>query len=569
MEVFKMSKDRLRSLQVKEGLQRAPHRSLLRATGVQDKDFSKPFIGIANSFTEVVPGHVHLNEFAKIIKQAVREAGGVPFEFNTMAICDGIAMGHSGMKYSLPSRELIADTVESMVEAHQFDGLICIPNCDKVVPGMLMAAARLDIPTIFCSGGPMPAGQSGGRAVDLISVFEGVAALKEGKITEDELVELEKTGCPSCGSCSGMFTANSMNTFTESLGLGLPGNGTALAKSRDREALGREAGSQIIRLVNENMTARNFLSAAAFDNAFAVGVAMGCSTNMLLHGLAIAAEAGIEYSLQKINEISERTPTLCKVAPSSDYHMEDVGGAGGVSTVIKELLKAELLNADTPSVSNKKCKEIGEWALDPDGEVIRSLDNPYSDQGGLRVLFGNLAPNGAAVKSAAVDEKMWVHEGPARVFDCEEDANQAILNHDVEPGSVIVIRFEGPAGGPGMREMLAPTANLMGSGLGDSTALLTDGRFSGGSRGPCIGHIAPEAAHEGPIGKLRDGDIISINLYEKTLEVKDDSFLEREQASQPHRDLLSRSYLARYRVLVDSADKGAVLKNPEICKMPD
>ncbi|MFP4687303.1 MAG: dihydroxy-acid dehydratase [bacterium] len=555
----------MRSLQVKSGVQRAPHRSLLRAVGVTDKDFKKPFIGIANSFTEVVPGHVHLNEFAKIIKDAVREAGGVPFEFNAIAICDGIAMGHSGMKYSLPSRELIADTVESMVEAHQFDGLICIPNCDKVVPGMLMAAARLDVPTIFCSGGPMAAGKtSSGQTVDLISVFEGVAALKEGDITEDELVELEKTGCPSCGSCSGMFTANSMNTFTESLGLGLPGNGTALAKSRDREALGREAGAQIIRLVHEGITAREFLSEEAFDNAFAVGMAMGCSTNMLLHGLAVATEAGLDYSLEKINNIAEKTPTLCKVSPSSSYHMEDVGRAGGISTVIKELLKAKLLNPDTPSVSNKTAAEIGEWALDPDGEVIRSLNNPYSGQGGLRVLFGNLAPCGAVVKSAAVDEGMWVHEGPARIFDCEEDANQAILNHDVTPGSVIVIRFEGPCGGPGMREMLAPTANLMGSGLGDSTALLTDGRFSGGSRGPCIGHIAPEAAHGGPIAKLRDGDIISINLHEKTLEVKNEDFLSRSPAEQPARKLLNRSYLGRYRSLVDSADKGAVLKQPEM-----
>jgi dihydroxy-acid dehydratase len=560
-----MSKDKLRSLQVKEGTQRAPQRSLLRAVGVEDKDFSKPFIGIANSFTEVVPGHVHLNKFAELIKEAVREAGGVPFEFNAIAICDGIAMGHSGMKYSLPSRELIADTMESMVEAHQFDGLICIPNCDKVVPGMLMAAARLDVPTVFCSGGPMPAGKtSEGEAVDLISVFEGVAALKEGEITEDELVELEKTGCPSCGSCSGMFTANSMNTFTESLGLGLPGNGTALAESRDREALGREAGAQIIRLVKDGKTARDFLSEKAFDNAFAVGLAMGCSTNMLLHGLAVATEAGLDYSLEKVNRIAEKTPTLCKVSPSSNYHMGDVDRVGGVSTVLKELLKADLLNPDTSSVSGKNTAEIAEWAREPDNEVIRRLENSYSEQGGLRVLFGNLAPRGAAVKSAAVDENMWIHEGPARVFDSEEAANEAILNHDVEPGSVIVIRFEGPCGGPGMREMLAPTANLMGSGLGDSTALLTDGRFSGGSRGPCIGHITPEAAHEGPISKLRDGDIVSINLYEKTLEVKNEDFLNREPAPQPERKLLNRSYLGRYRALVASADKGAVLKQPEM-----
>ncbi len=560
-----MSQDKLRSLQVKEGTQRAPQRSLLRAVGVKDKDFNKPFIGIANSFTEVVPGHVHLNKFAETIKEAVREAGGVPFEFNAIAICDGIAMGHSGMKYSLPSRELIADTVESMVEAHRFDGLICIPNCDKVVPGMLMAAARLDVSTVFCSGGPMPAGKtSAGESVDLISVFEGVAALKEGEITEDELVELEKSGCPSCGSCSGMFTANSMNTFTESVGLGLPGNGTALAKSRDREALGREAGAQIIRLIKDGKTARDFLSEQAFDNAFAVGLAMGCSTNMLLHGLAVATEAGLGYSLEKVNRIAEKTPTLCKVSPSSNYHMEDVDRVGGVSTVLKELLKGDLLNPSTPSVSGKNTAEIAEWAREPDDEVIRTLDNCYSKQGGLRVLFGNLAPRGAAVKSAAVDENMWIHEGPARVFDSEEAANEAILNHDVEPGSVIVIRFEGPCGGPGMREMLAPTANLMGSGLGDSTALLTDGRFSGGSRGHCIGHITPEAAHEGPISKLRDGDIVSINLYEKTLEVKNEDFLNREPAPQPERKLLNRSYLGRYRALVASADKGAVLKQPEM-----
>ncbi len=560
-----MEKDKQRSLNVKHGVQRAPHRSLLRATGVEQEDFNKPFIGVANSYTDVVPGHAHLDEFAKIIKEAIRSAGGVPFEFNTMAICDGIAMGHAGMNYSLPSRELIADTVESAVQAHQFDGLVCIPNCDKVVPGMLMAAARLDLPTIFCSGGPMPAGRTAdGEAVDLISVFEGVAAYKEGEITDEELSKLEERGCPDCGSCSGMFTANSMNCFTESLGLGLPGNGTALAKSEEREELGRRAGKKIIKLVKNNRTAREYLTAKALDNAFTVGLAMGCSTNMLLHGLAIAAEAGVNYSLERVNEISDLTPTLCKVAPSSNYHMEDVGQAGGVSTVIKELLAEELLNSEPPTVGGGTTSEVARLASDPDGEVIRTVDNAYSSQGGLKVLFGNLAPRGAAVKSAAVDENMWVHEGPARVFGCEEEANRAILNHDVEPGSVIVIRFEGPAGGPGMREMLAPTANLMGSGLGDSTALLTDGRFSGGSRGPCIGHIAPEAALEGPISKLQDGDIISINLHEKKLEVKEDDFLDRPPAVPPERELINNSYLARYRTLVDTTDKGAVLKQPEL-----
>ena len=559
-----MGTDKQRSSNVKGGFQRAPHRALLRATGVEDEDFQKPFIGVANSYTDVVPGHAHLDEFGKIIKEAIREAGGVPFEFNAMAICDGIAMGHGGMNYSLPSRELIADTVESTVQAHQFDGLVCIPNCDKVVPGMLMATARLDLPTIFCSGGPMPAGKTAdGEAVDLISVFEGVAAHKEGEITEEELTELEKTGCPDCGSCSGMFTANSMNCFTESLGLGLPGNGTALAKSEEREGLARRAGEKIVKLVDNQRTAREFLTPEAFDNAFAVGVAMGCSTNMLLHGLAIAAEAGVDYSLERVTEISDLTPTLCKVAPSSNYHMEDVGQAGGVSAVIKELLKGEYLNPDPPTVGGGSTSEVARLAAEPDGTVIRTLDNPYSPQGGLKVLFGNLAPRGAAVKSAAVDEDMWVHEGPARVFDCEEDANRAILNGDVEPGSVIVIRFEGPAGGPGMREMLAPTANLMGSGLGNSTALLTDGRFSGGSRGPCIGHIAPEAALEGPISKLRDGDTISINLHEKKLEVQEEDFLERPPAVPPERELMNNSYLARYRNLVDTTDKGAVLKQPE------
>ncbi len=550
-----------RSKKVKEGVERAPHRSLLRAVGVEDEDFDRPFIGVANSFTEVVPGHVHLNRISGAVKEAVRDNGGVPFEFNTMAICDGIAMGHSGMKYSLPSRELIADTVESMVEAHQFDGLVCIPNCDKIVPGMLMAAARLDIPTIFVSGGPMKAGKTEAGAVDLISVFEGVAALQEDDISEEKLHELECLGCPGEGSCSGMFTANSMNCFTEALGLALTGNGTILAEDQARLDLAGRAGRQILNLVEEDKTARQFLSEAAFDNAFITGLALGCSTNMLLHGLAVAAEAGLDYSLEKINELSDQTPTLCKVSPASEYHMEDVDAAGGIPTVMRELsLEKGLLKSAVPTVGGKLVGEIAEAARPVDGEVIRSADNAYSDQGGLKVLFGNLAPRGAAVKASAVDEAMWTHEGPARVFDSEETANQAILDGDIEPGSVIVIRFEGPAGGPGMREMLAPTANLMGSGLGETTALLTDGRFSGGSRGPCVAHISPEAAHGGPIGKLRDGDTIHIDIHEKKLEVKDVDLQAREPAAQPERELIGGSYLRRYRAMVSSADKGAIVE---------
>ena len=553
-----------RSKNVKEGIERAPHRSLLRAVGVEDDDFDKPFIAVANSYSEVVPGHVHLDRISDAVKAAIREAGAVPFEFNTMALCDGIAMGHSGMKYSLPSRELIADTVETMVEGHQFDGMVCIPNCDKIVPGMLMAAARLDIPTVFVSGGPMLAGESEGEALDLIDVFEGVAAAGEDDISLEHMRSLECRACPGEGSCSGMFTANSMNCFTESLGLGLPGNGTVPAPTDRREQLAASAGRRIVDLVEAGNTARDFLTEATFDNAFTVGLAMGCSTNMLLHGLAIATEAEVDYSLDKINKLSDQTPTLCKVSPSSRYHMEDVDAAGGLPTVMRELSDCcGLIRAAVPTVSGQLVGEIISEAAPADGEVIRSADQAYSEQGGLKILFGNLAPRGAAVKAAAVDENMLVHEGPARVFESEEAANRAILDAEIEPGSVIVIRFEGPAGGPGMREMLAPTANLMGSGLGKNTALLTDGRFSGGSRGPCIAHIAPEAAHHGPISKLRDGDTVAINIPEKTLQVKEPGFLEREPAEQPQRDLLGGSYLRRYRCMVAAADRGAVVELPE------
>ncbi len=557
-----------RSRNITEGIERAPHRSLLRAVGVTDDDFDRPFIAVANSYSEIVPGHIHLDKLGQAVKQAIVEAGGVPFEFNTIALCDGIAMGHGGMKYSLPSRELIADSVETMVEGHQFDGLVCIPNCDKIVPGMLIAAARLDIPTVFVSGGPMLAGQTEEEEpVDLIDVFEGVAEAEDQEAALEQLYQLECRACPGEGSCSGMFTANSMNCFTESLGLGLPGNGTIPAVSEERYKLARRAGEQILNLVEKGITARQLLSEAAFDNAFTVGLSMGCSTNMLLHGLAIAAAAGVDYSLEKINRISDRTPTICKVSPSSRYHMEDVDEAGGISAVMRELSDGGgLLKTTVPTAGGKLVGELIVTAPAVDGQVIRTLSNAYSSEGGLKVLFGNLAPRGAAVKASAVDDEMLVHRGPARIFEGEEAANRAILNHEIEPGSVIVIRFEGPCGGPGMREMLAPTANLMGSGLGANTALLTDGRFSGGSRGPCIAHICPEAAHGGPIARLRDGDIISINIPEKRLEVETPEFENRQPVAPPERELLAGSYLRRYRKMAAGADRGAVV---EVCDGPE
>ncbi|MBN2030037.1 dihydroxy-acid dehydratase [bacterium] len=554
----------MKSDRVKSGFERAPHRSLLKACGLKDEDFAKPFIGICNSFVEIIPGHVHLQEFGQIAKEEIRKAGGVPFEFNMMGICDGIAMGHMGMKYSLPSRELIADSLESMIQAHQFDGLVCIPNCDKIIPGMIMGALRVNIPTIFVSGGPMMAGKTpSGKTVDLISVFEGVGAYKAGKIGEAELKELEDCGCPTCGSCSGMFTANSMNCLMEAIGLALPGNGTYPAVTEKRRELVRQAARQIINLVNADLKPRDIVTPKAIDNAFVLDVAMGGSTNTVLHTLAIAHEAEVDYPLERINQVAEKVPHLCKVSPASHWHVEDVDKAGGIGAILKEVSRKEnVLNLNEKTVTLRTIGENIRGASIRNDEVIRPLDNPYSEKGGLSILFGNLAPQGAVVKTAAVDENMLQHQGPAIVFDSQEEACQGILEGKVEKGAVVVIRYEGPKGGPGMQEMLAPTANIMGMGLGNCVALITDGRFSGGTRGACVGHVSPEAAAGGPIGLIENGDIISIDIPNKKLnvELSDAELNRRKKEWTPPAPRISRGWLARYTEMVTSANSGAVLE---------
>ncbi len=557
----------MRSDQIKKGFERAPHRALLRSTGVirSEADFDKPFIAIANSYTDIVPGHVHLQEVGRVVKEAVRAAGGVPFEFNTIAVDDGIVMGHFGMKYSLPSRELIADCVETMVAAHCFDAMVCIPNCDKIVPGMLMAAMRLDVPTIFVSGGPMRAGSIDGRAVDLISVFEGVGAYSAGRITERELRDLETSGCPGCGSCAGMFTANSMNCLTEAIGFSLPGNGTILAESAERQELYRQSAYQVMKLLEANLTPSRLVTPQSLDNAFALDMAMGGSTNTVLHALALAHEGGVDYPLKRINELAARVPHICKVAPANSTHVEDVDRAGGVSAILNEISrKPGVLDLDRITVSLKTLGENVAGAAIRDPEIIRPLERPFSESGGLAVLFGNLAPEGAVVKSGAVEPSMLVFEGPARVYESQEDAAAAVLRGDVKAGDVVVIRYEGPQGGPGMQEMLAPTANIVGRGLGDKVALITDGRFSGGSHGCCIGHVSPEAAAGGPIAVLRDGDAVSLDIPNHRLDVdlSDEEIAWRlAEAKAPKRDLPSR-WLRRYASLVTSASTGAVLRDP-------
>jgi dihydroxy-acid dehydratase len=555
-----------RSDMIKKGFDRAPHRSLLRACGVTDEDFDKPFIAIANSYIDIIPGHVHLKEFGEIVKEAVREAGGVPFLFNTIGVDDGIAMGHIGMRYSLPSRELIADSIETVVAAHWFDGLICIPNCDKITPGMMMGALRVNIPTIFVSGGPMKAGRTrDGRAISLASVFEGVGAFQKGLIDEAHLEELERYGCPSCGSCSGMFTANSMNCLAEALGLALPGNGTILAVDEARKELVRAAAHQILKLIELDLKPRDIVTVNAIDNAFALDMAMGGSTNTVLHTLAIAHEAGIDYPLERINTIAARTPHLAKISPASDWHIEDVHRAGGVSAILKELSKKEgVLHLDCITVTGKTLGENIADAKVTDHEVIRPVDNPHSETGGLAVLFGNLAPKGAVIKTGAVDPSIRRHEGPAICFDSEEEALAGIASGKVKEGHVVVIRYEGPKGGPGMPEMLAPTSQIVGMGLGTKVALVTDGRFSGASRGICVGHVSPEAAEGGPIALVRDGDIICIDLDRRTIELRvPDEELARRRAEWPgFTPKITRGYLARYAHLVTSANTGAVLRNP-------
>jgi dihydroxy-acid dehydratase len=554
----------MRSDEVKKGFQRAPHRALLRACGLSDADINKPFIGVANSFCQVVPGHVHLDQVARVVKEAIRAAGGVPFEFNTIAVCDGVAMGHTGMKYSLASREIVADSVETMVRAHCFDGLVCIANCDKIVPGMLNASVRLNIPTIYVSGGPMKAGKTkDGRVVDLISIFEGVAQLKIGKITEAQLNELECAGCPTQGSCSGLFTANSMNCLAEAIGMALPGNGTILAVDPKRQDLYKAAGRQIVELVKKDLKPLDIISLKSMDNALMLDMAMGGSTNTVLHTLALASEAGIQYDLDRINAISARCPNICKVSPSSKIHVEDVDAAGGVSAILKEISKVpNLLSLDCPTVTGKTLGENIANAQIKNPEVIHPLENAYSQTGGLSVLRGNLAPNGAVIKTAGVAQAMLTHTGPAVIFDSQEEAGEGILAGKVKAGDVVVIRYEGPKGGPGMQEMLSPTSYIMGAGLGESVALITDGRFSGGTRGACIGHISPEAAVGGPIGLLRNGDIIEIDIPNNQINVKlsKKELVQRKKTWKPPEPRIKTGCLAKYATMATSADTGAVLR---------
>ncbi len=554
----------MKSDAIKKGIERAGHRSLLRAVGCTETEMGKPFIGIINSFSEIVPGHIHLREIAEAVKSGVRSGGGVPFEVNTIAVCDGIAMNHPGMKYSLPSRELIADSVEIVVEAHAFDGLVFIPNCDKVVPGMLMVALRLNLPSIFISGGPMLAGHlegsDGPRTVDLISVFEAVGKAARKQMTEAELKKLEEVACPGCGSCAGMFTANTMNCLTEVLGMGLPGNGTIPAVAGQRRQLAKEAGEQVMKLVTENICPRDIVTKQAIYNAFTVDMALGGSSNSVLHLMAVAHEAGIDFPLSVINEIGERTPTLCKLSPAGEYRIEDLNRAGGIPAVMKEL--NGLLNLKSKTVSGKPLGELMRKARAMDSDVIHSVGSAYSAKGGIAILFGNLAPEGGVVKRSAVVAEMQTHRGPARVFDSEEEATQAITKGNIKTGDVVVIRYEGPKGGPGMREMLTPTSLLSGMGRDKEVALITDGRFSGGTRGAAIGHVSPEAASRGPIAALNSGDIIKIDIpnYRLDVELSDKEIASRLAKLAEFEPRVKSGYLKDYAEKVLSASHGAVFR---------
>jgi dihydroxy-acid dehydratase len=559
----------MRSDMIKKGPDRAPHRALLKATGVTDADMGKPFIGIANSYIDIVPGHVHLKEFGDLVKAAVRRAGGVPFIFNTIGVDDGIAMGHIGMRYSLPSRELIADCVETVIEAHQLDAMICIPNCDKITPGMLMAAMRINVPTIFVSGGPMKAGRTkDGKPADLISVFEGVGAHSQGLMDDATLKDLEDNACPTCGSCSGMFTANSMNCLCEALGLALPGNGTALALSEDREALARAAAKRIVEMASAGgPRPREIVTLEAIDNAFALDIAMGGSTNTVLHTLAIASEAGVDYPLERINELAAQVPYICKVAPAvPDVHVEDVHLAGGVMAILKELsAKPGTLHPECITVTGKTIGENYAEGENHNPKVIRPVEKAFTATGGLAMLFGNLAPYGSVLKVGAVDPDVQVFQGKATIFESQEEALIGIFGGKVEAGHVVVIRYEGPKGGPGMPEMLSPTSAIVGMGLGKSVALITDGRFSGGTRGICLGHISPEAAEGGPIAFVENGDTITIDIVNRqlTLEVSADELARRKAAWVKPKSKARSGWLARYASLVTSANTGAILKQPE------
>ena len=555
----------MRSDAVKTGTQQAPHRSLFNALGMTKEEMDRPLVGIVSSYNEIVPGHMNLDKITRAVKLGVAMAGGTPVMFPAIAVCDGIAMGHVGMKYSLVTRDLIADSTEAMAMAHQFDALVMIPNCDKNVPGLLMAAARLNVPTVFVSGGPMLAGHLNGHKTSLSSMFEAVGAYAAGKLDEDGLTECEMKTCPTCGSCSGMYTANSMNCLTEVLGMGLKGNGTIPAVYSERIRLAKHAGMQVMEMYRKNIRPRDIMTKEAILNALTVDMALGCSTNSMLHLPAIAHEIGMDFDISFANEISAKTPNLCHLAPAGPTYMEDLNEAGGVYAVMNELNKKGLLHTECMTVTGKTVGENIKDCVNLNPEVIRPIDNPYSQTGGLAVLKGNLAPDGGVVKRSAVVEEMMVHEGPARVFDCEEDAIAAIKGGKIVEGDVVVIRYEGPKGGPGMREMLNPTSAIAGMGLGSSVALITDGRFSGASRGASIGHVSPEAAVGGPIALVEEGDIISINIPELKLEIKvsDEEMQARKAKWQPREPKVTTGYLARYAAMVTSGNRGAILEVPK------
>lgn len=552
----------MKSDNVKKGMQQAPHRSLFNALGLTEEEMDKPLIGIVSSYNEIVPGHMNLDKIVEAVKMGVALAGGVPREFPAIAVCDGIAMGHIGMKYSLVTRDLIADSTEAMALAHQFDALVMVPNCDKNVPGLLMAAARINIPTIFVSGGPMLAGRVHGKKTSLSSMFEAVGSYSAGKIDEEEVRYYENHACPTCGSCSGMYTANSMNCLTEVLGMGLRGNGTIPAVYSERIKLAKHAGMQIMELLKKDIRPRDIITKESMMNALTMDMALGCSTNSILHLPAIAHEIGFDFNIKFANEISEKTPNLCHLAPAGPTYMEDLNEAGGIYAVMKEISKLNLLNLDCMTVTGKTVGENIKDAVNFDPEVIRTIENPYSKTGGLAVLSGNLAPDGSVVKRSAVVPEMMEHSGPARVFDCEEDAIEAIKGGKIVAGDVVVIRYEGPKGGPGMREMLNPTSAIAGMGLGSTVALITDGRFSGASRGASIGHVSPEAAVGGPIALVEEGDIIEINIpeYKINLKISDEEMAKRKAKWQPREPKVTTGYLARYAAMVTSGDRGAILE---------
>ncbi len=552
----------MRSDVVKKGIEKAPHRSLFKAMGYTDEELERPLIGVANSKSEIIPGHIHLDKITEAVKAGIRMAGGTPIEFGAIGVCDGIAMGHTGMKYSLATRELIADSCEAMGKAHSFDGMVFIPNCDKIVPGMLMAAARVNIPSIVISGGPMLSLNKDGKQLDLNSMFEAVGSYKAGTMTKEEVDEIENHACPGCGSCSGMFTANSMNCLTEVLGMGLTGNGTIPAVYAERIRLAKYAGMKIMELVEKDIKPSDILTNEAFENALTVDMALGCSTNSVLHLPAIANEIGIEINLDIINEISSRTPNLCKLAPAGKYHIQDLYNAGGVQAVMNELAKKDLLHLDLITATGKTVRENIQNAKVKDHDVVKSIDAPHSATGGIAVLRGNIAPDGAVVKKSAVAEKMLVHTGPARVFDSEDDAIKAIYNGQINKGDVVIIRYEGPKGGPGMREMLGPTSAIAGMGLDSDVALITDGRFSGASRGASIGHVSPEAMEGGPIALVREGDIVDIDIPSGRINIKvsQEEMTKRKESWKAPQPKITTGYLGRYARLVTSASTGAILK---------